>query len=114
LRSATGIRWSWPLFILFKFLEQLLFQMAARCLFNRASLCCYRFLFCLAFSPCLWFGGLRQVPDLRPMRAHFSLFWFCVGIHEKSYRFLFAIKKTGTAASWRLTENITTDMIDLS
>lgn len=69
------------LFILFQFPEQLLFQMPARCLFDCASLCCYGFLLCLAFSPCSWFGGLRQVLYLRPIRAHFSLFWFCVRIH---------------------------------
>ncbi len=64
------------LFIFFQFLEQLLFQMLARCLFDCASLCCYGFLLCLAFSPCSRVDSLRQVPHLRPLRAHFSLFWF--------------------------------------
>ena len=66
---------------LLQFLEQLLLQMAARCLFDCASLCHYRFFLHLAFSSCSWFGGLRQVLYLRPIRAHFSLFWFCVRIH---------------------------------
>jgi hypothetical protein len=69
------------LFIFFQFLEQLLFQMPARCLFDCASLCHYCFLLHLAFSWCSWFGGLRQVLYLRPIRAHSSLFWFCVWIH---------------------------------
>jgi hypothetical protein len=68
---------------LFQFFEQLLFQMPARCLFNCAPLCHYGFLFHLAFSPCSWFDRLRQVPDLWPMRADFSLFWFCVRIHAE-------------------------------
>jgi hypothetical protein len=50
--------------------------MPARCLFDCASLCHYRFFLHLAFSSCAWFGGLRQVLYLRPIRAHFSLFWF--------------------------------------
>ena len=38
------------LFIFFQFLEQLLFQMPARCLFDCAPLCYYRFFLHLAFS----------------------------------------------------------------
>ena len=82
-----------PLFILFEFLEQLLFQMRARCFFDCASLCHYGFLLCLAFSSCSRLGGVRQVPDLRPMRSHFSLFWFCVRIYQRAQRISFAIKK---------------------
>src|SRR6266571_2656615 len=65
---------SCPSITLFQFFEQLLFQVPARCFLNRASLCCYCFLLRQAFSSCPWLCHLRQVPDLRPMRAHFSLF----------------------------------------
>ena len=43
---------SCPSITLFQFFEQLLFQMPTGCLFNRASLYCYCFLFRLTFSPC--------------------------------------------------------------
>lgn len=69
--------------LFFQFLEQLLSQMPACCLFYCATLCCYRFLLRLAFLPCSRLGGLRHMPDLRPIHAHFSLFWFCVRIHRK-------------------------------
>ena len=75
---------SCPSITLFQFFEQLLFQVPARCFLNRAPLCCYCFLLRLAFSSCPWLGHLRQVPDLRPMSADFSLFWFCVRIHENN------------------------------
>jgi len=81
LRSGYTQSEVMALFIFFQFLEQLLFQMPARCLFDCASLCCYRFFLCLAFSSCSWFGSLREVLYLRPIRAHFSLFWFCIRIH---------------------------------
>ena len=81
LRSGYTQSEVMALFILVEFLEQLLLQMPARCLFNCASLCHYRFFLHLAFSSCSWFGGLRQVLYLRPIRAYFSLFWFCVRIH---------------------------------
>src|SRR5947199_2302878 len=81
LRSGYTQSEAMALFILFQFLEQLLFQMPARCLFDCASLCHYRFFLHLAFSSCSWFGGLRQVLYLRPIRTDFSLFWFCVRIH---------------------------------
>src|SRR5213593_2538398 len=74
---------SCPSITLFQFFEQLLFQVPARCFLNSAPLCCYCFLLRLAFSSCPWLCHLRQVPDLRPMSADFSLFWFCVRIHKK-------------------------------
>jgi hypothetical protein len=76
LRSGYTQSEVMALFIFFQFLEQLLFQMPARCLFDCASLCHYSFFLCLAFSPCSRVGSLRQVPHLRALRAHFSLFWF--------------------------------------
>ena len=69
---------------LLQFLEQLLLQMASRCLFDCAPLRCDRFLLRLAFSRCSQLSGLRNVSDLWPMRAHFSLVGFCVRIHQTS------------------------------
>src|SRR5437870_9144177 len=70
-------------FALFQFPDQLLFQMAARRLFDRAPLCYYRFLLFLAFSPCSRLDGLRNVSDLRPLGADLSLLWLCVRVHER-------------------------------
>src|SRR5438445_5090725 len=64
---------SCPSITLFQFFEQLLFQVPAGCFLNRASLCCYSFLFRLAFSPCSWFDELRRVSDRWSVRADFSL-----------------------------------------
>src|SRR5437667_3414154 len=69
--------------------------MPARCFLNRTPLCRYRFFLRLAFSPCSWFSGLRQVPDLRPERADFSFVWLCVRIHGESLAFLISKKKDG-------------------
>src|ERR1044071_8579262 len=69
--------------------------MAARCFLNGAPLCCYPFLFRVAFSPGSWFGRLRQVPDLWPERADFSLLWLCVRIHGGSLASLICKKKDG-------------------
>src|SRR5437667_224415 len=69
--------------------------MPARCFLNRTPLCRYRFFLRLAFSPCSWFSGLRQVPDLRPERADFSFVWLCVRIHGESLAFLISKKNKG-------------------
>jgi hypothetical protein len=62
--------------------QQFLLQMPARGLFDRAPLCGYALFFCLSFSPRSRFYRLRHVPDLRPPRTGFSLFWFRVWIHQ--------------------------------
>jgi hypothetical protein len=67
-----------------EFAQQLFFQMAPRSLFYRATLGDHALLFCLTFPPCSRFHSLRHVPDLGPMCADVSLFWFCVRIHEYS------------------------------
>ena len=67
---------------LIEFAQQLLLQMSPRSLFDRATLGGYALLLRLTFPPCSRFHRLRHVPDLGPMRADVSLFWFCVRIHE--------------------------------
>src|SRR5256885_7380341 len=71
-------------FALVQVFKQLLLQMPTRCFFDRPSLCCYAFFFHLPFSTCSWLGGVWHVPDLRPARADFLLFWFCVRIHDSN------------------------------
>jgi hypothetical protein len=56
--------------------------MPPRGLFDCAPLCGYAFLVCLTLSACSRFHRLGHVPDLWPLRADLSLFWFCVRIHE--------------------------------
>jgi len=70
------------LFGLVQLFEQLLFQIAARCFLIARRSAATAFLFRVAFSACPWLDGLRQVPDLRPIRANFSLLWFRVRIHQ--------------------------------
>jgi hypothetical protein len=84
---------SWPSVTLCDFLEQLLLQMAARCLFDCAPLCRDRFLLRLAFSPCSQLSGLRNVSDLWPMRAHFSLVGLRVRIHGGNLALFICDKK---------------------
>ena len=67
---------------LVEFAQQLLLQMSPRSLFDRATLGGYALLLRLTFAPCSRFHRLRHVPDLGPMRADVSLFWFRVRIHE--------------------------------
>jgi hypothetical protein len=56
--------------------------MSPRSLFDRATLGGYAFLVRLTLSACSRFHRLRQMPDLWPLRADLSLFWFCVWIHQ--------------------------------
>jgi hypothetical protein len=56
--------------------------MSPRSLFDRATLGGYPLLLGLTFAPCSRLHRLRHVPDLGPVRADVSLFWFCVRIHE--------------------------------
>jgi len=67
---------------LVEFALQLLLQMSPRSLFDRATFVNYSLLLCLAFPPCSWFHRLRHVADLWASRADFSLFWFCVRVHD--------------------------------
>jgi len=64
------------------FAQQLLLQMTPRSLFDRATLSDYALLLRVTFAPCSRFHRLRHVPDLGPVRADVSLFWFCVRIQE--------------------------------
>ena len=96
-------------FALVQVFKQLLLQMPTRCFFDRTSLCCYAFFFHLAFSTCSWLGCVRHVPDLRPARADFSLFWFCVGIHDSNEVFDFGVRghvRAFKAATCRRTPKI--------
>jgi hypothetical protein len=68
----------------FELPQQLFFQMPARALFDRASLCRYALLFCLTLSHRSRFYRLRHVPDLRSTASNVLLFWFRVWIHEDS------------------------------
>ena len=64
------------------FAQQLFLQMTPRSLFDRATLSDYALLLRVTFAPCSRFHRLRHVPDLGPVRADVSLFWFCVRIHD--------------------------------
>jgi hypothetical protein len=66
-----------------KFFEQLLFQVATRCLFDCAPLGSYRFLLRLAFSSRPSFDRSCQMRNFRATRTDFSLLWLCVRIHRK-------------------------------
>ena len=66
-----------------EFAQQLLLQMSPRSLFDRATLGGNALLLSLTFAPRSRFHRLRHVPDLGPMRADVSLFWFRVRVHER-------------------------------
>jgi hypothetical protein len=67
----------------FDFVQQLLLQISPRSLFDRAPLRGYCFLLSFTLLSCSRLHRLRHVPDLRPLRTGFSLFWFRVRIHGK-------------------------------
>src|SRR5215475_13939284 len=85
-QSANGVTEMYPHQLLsirlVEFTQQLLFQMSPRSLFDRPTLDNYALLLCLAFPRCSRFHRLRDVPDLWAARADFSLFWFCIRIHD--------------------------------
>jgi hypothetical protein len=56
--------------------------MSPRSLFDAATFVGYSLLLGLAFPPCSRFHRLRHVADLWASRADFSLFWFCVRVHD--------------------------------
>jgi hypothetical protein len=81
-------------FIFFQFGKHLSFQMPSRRFLDRAALRCDRLLFGFAFSPASFLERLWQMRNLRPLRAYFSLFWFCVRIH-RNLALLVRDKKNG-------------------
>jgi len=104
-RQRSGYRNCYAKFsaALVEFALQLPLQMSPRSLFDRATFVNYSLFLGLAFPPCSWFHRLRHVADLWASRADFSLFWFCIRIHECLTPW-FATKITGNAANWNIME----------
>ncbi len=86
------------LFALFQFFEQLLFQVATRCLFDCAPLGCYGFFLCTAFSSRPALCGTWQVGNLRSLRTDLAFLRFGVGIHGETLALLVRDKKNGNSS----------------
>ena len=85
-------------FALFQFFEQLLFQVATRCLFDCAPLSCHGFFLCTAFSSRPALCGTWQVGNLRSLRTDLAFLRFGVGIHGETLALLVRDKKNGNSS----------------
>jgi hypothetical protein len=85
-------------FAFFQFFEQLLFQMATRCLFDCAPLSCHGFFLRMAFSSRPALCGTWQVRNLRSLRTDFSFLRLGVGIHGETLALLIRDKKNGNSS----------------